>query len=267
MSAHKFYVTGISFMGMACLIYLFSRSGKEEDVSETTASTLAKSSPQAITSNRGNQPAKYDPATGRLAPEKGWELEERPFAVTHRSDNFEWTSEDGKKAEIIKQLVKFQERADILERNNEFTLRRQLVYLPSDFRQTTEKIFDGDLSELPVPGFDGEEFTLRLTEGIEQFTHEGARPLTATFAADVYDASGRKIEGAAAVGAFTDNIWSIEFNLGDRSYVYDNRLENQWVVTEYDEVARANTRLRLFGNTNDILSNTDNVGVPEDSRN
>ncbi len=261
MSAHKSYATGISLIGMACLIYFFSRSG----VSET--SITAQNSPQAVSSNPGNQPAKYDPETGRLAPEKGWELEERPFAVTHRSENFEWTSEDGTKPEIIKQLVKFQERADILERNNEFTLRRQLVYLPSDFRETTEKIFEGELSELPVPGFDGEEFALKLTEDIDQITYEGARPLTATFEADVYDSRGQKIDGATAVGAFTDNIWSIEYNLGDRSYAYDNRLENQWVVTEYDEIARENARLRLFGNTNDILSDTDNVGVPKDSQN
>ncbi len=271
MSAHKSYTVGISILAISGLIFFVSFSQKRKKEIKEPAKPQLVSPSKNVGPNRARQSSQptptNQPKTTYASSDEGWELEARPFEVTHRSDNFEWTSEDGTQSDIIRQLVRFPERAEILERNNEFTKRRQLVYLPDNFRETTQQLFDGEISQIPVPGFDGQEFQLRMIDAPDQLVYDGARPLTATFEATVHYPDGRQIEDALAIGAFTDNHWSIEFNLGESSYVYDNRIENQWVVTEYNEDLRTAARLRLTGDSNDVLSDTDNVGTPKKSGN
>jgi len=80
-----------------------------------------------------------------------WYREPRPFSVSHESDHFQWTAEDGKRSEIIQQLANNSEMAKYLEKLNVMTEQRQLVYPKELLEQHAAEAFQGKRDTLTLP--------------------------------------------------------------------------------------------------------------------
>ena len=88
----------------------------------------------------------------------------RPFAVTRRSINHEWTEEDGKLPDVIRDLAHNPLEEQKMLGENPAVYRRQLVYrkqAAADLVRDAERS-GVPLKTVPVPGFDGTEWMIEV---------------------------------------------------------------------------------------------------------
>lgn len=134
-----------------------------------TAEAAATSNPAVIHA---------DQTTAKTSPPGTFGL--RPFATTLTRGSFEWTGEDGRDTNIIRQLAHNELEARRMMEENETIFRRQLVYRTQTMSAAAQHALQSGepIRELLVPGLDGQEFqvevrNLDLTDGGTNGTFSG----------------------------------------------------------------------------------------------
>ncbi len=160
-----------------------------------------------------------------------YELESRPFEVTQSTGNFEWTAADGKSPEVMRILATNPSNLGQLTDQNEWTDKRQLVYLTENFKRQADKVFEGKVKSIAIPGFDGEELevsvnTVGSVESGETFFFEG----TLKDNPNVYVDAAR-----------TDGIWAISYTKPGDKFLYDyiSRQDGELIINRLDADAQA----------------------------
>ncbi len=158
-----------------------------------------------------------------------WHRQPRPFVVTHRTENYAWTSEDGKLPAVMKQLANNSEMLLQLEEDNAFTTQRQLVYVPAEFTAKAQEMLDGKRQEIVLPGLNGEEFKVQVTAHNVD-TAEGADPVSGGFMGTIVGLPGSEVSGGAG-----GDHWSITIDPGHgKIYQIVNRNRGEWIVSAID---------------------------------
>jgi len=167
---------------------------------------------------------------GSLKPEFYWDRPARPFPVSHKSSNYEWTSEDGRDPAVMRKYSNNPEMLERLVSENEYVPRRQLIYLPENFAEIAQDIYDGKQKEFILPGFDGDEFTVVVTQVEPDLVPlEGSGPLSGSWKGHLKD------DPTAEVFASSDsNYWSVVLDSDSRQYEYENRELGEWILQELD---------------------------------
>lgn len=90
----------------------------------------------------------------------------RPFAVTQKSADYQWTAEDGKQPDAIKQLAHNELEYERLAGEGTRILRRQLVYALQTADQLVQqsRVSGTPIRQLSLPGLDGKEFQVEITQ-------------------------------------------------------------------------------------------------------
>ncbi len=156
-----------------------------------------------------------------------WERVPKPFPVSESTERFEWTSVDGRSEEAIKSLANNSEMVDALIETNNWTKRRQLVYVNPDFTEKAGAVYRDELREIILPGFDGEEFKVSI-----DVSTDFGEWVTGSFTGTV-----EGFEDANVVAGSDLNYWSIGIDFKDRHYQIENREEGEWMVSEIDLAA------------------------------
>lgn len=90
----------------------------------------------------------------------------RPLPVSLSKDHHEWTSEDAKDLKVIERISHNPEESIRLIEENDRIKRRQLVYRKETVPMLLERIqgTDGSLKNFTLPGLDGREVEVEVTE-------------------------------------------------------------------------------------------------------
>ncbi len=163
-----------------------------------------------------------------------WYREPRPFEVTHSTKNFKWTAEDGRSPEIMKQIANNSLMLEELERTNSFVTKRQLLYVAGDFGEKGHEVFHGQRDEVVLPGPDGQEFVVKISDYAGDETDDNA-PMTGVFTGTIVGQPGSRVEAASQ-----EDYWSIGIRTADgKSYELINREHGELILSEIDLVAQA----------------------------
>jgi hypothetical protein len=103
--------------------------------------------------------------TARLpVPTFSW-FRPHPFPVSKSSGAFEWTAEDGKDTNVIRQLAHNELEYQRMVAENATIFRRQLVYHPEGFTlQAQQAVRSGQsIQQLTLPGLDGQALEAVVT--------------------------------------------------------------------------------------------------------
>lgn len=86
----------------------------------------------------------------------------QPFPVFLETDHYQWTADDGMQPSALDALAHNDLERKRLKINNKTISRRQLIYQKNSFlKQATAET---PLSTMTLPGFDGSEFEINVTE-------------------------------------------------------------------------------------------------------
>jgi hypothetical protein len=148
-------------MGMVVVVFLVSQNQvpplKHQPVIQTLLPVAANSPPE---------PAATTPAASSTVLANGPDFKERPLRVAYESPNFQWTLEDGKDTNIIRQLahnpLEYQRMVD----ENPRIFRRELVYLKETAASVFEeaKLTGQPVQQLTLPGADGRELQFAIVQ-------------------------------------------------------------------------------------------------------
>ena len=160
-----------------------------------------------------------------------YELESRPFEVTQSTGNFEWTAADGKSPEVMRILATNPANLGQLTDQNEWTDKRQLVYLTENFKRQADKVFQGKAKSITIPGFDGEE--LEVSVNMLDFVENGE--------ASSFEGTLKDYPDVYVDAARIDGIWAISYsNPGDKFlYDYISRQDGELIMNRLDADAQA----------------------------
>ncbi len=188
-------------------------------------------------------PQRYSEEVGASAPGEEfidhlgnhhWYRTPKPFKVTHATENYQWTAEDGRSPEVMKQLANNSQMYDELERTNSFVTDRSLIYVADGFGERVEGIFDGSLEEIVLPGPDGKEFKVKITQFVGDETDAGAQ-ITGAFTGTIDGQPDSIIRGASQ-----EDYWSIGITTQEgKNYEIINREHGEWILSAIDQDARA----------------------------
>ncbi len=230
---------GTVLLGTAGIIYWLSQhhaSASSQRPTREPAPKIATTAPTSLAPGPRLRPAapelpadpNYDPARG----ETYWKMETQPFPVSQRSANFAWTSADGTDPKNMKQLANNRENYNQMATQNQWVTKRQLVYLPDNFAQTTQGIYDGSVKEFTLPGFDGEELRVKVGEVV--ITEPDQR--TTGYFYGYLANEPKTVIYASSVG----NTWSIGVDRPDHQDYrqMDTRIEGEIIVSQIDTAAQ-----------------------------
>ena len=90
----------------------------------------------------------------------------RPFAVAEKSADYQWTAEDGKQPDVIRQLAHNELEYERLAEENARILRRQLVYAGQTADQFIQqsRLSGEPIRQFTLPGLDGKEFRVEISQ-------------------------------------------------------------------------------------------------------
>ena len=90
----------------------------------------------------------------------------RPFAVAEKSADYQWTAEDGKQPDVIRQLAHNELEYERLAEENARILRRQLVYAGETADQLVQqsRLSGEPIRQFTLPGLDGKEFQVEISQ-------------------------------------------------------------------------------------------------------
>lgn len=173
-----------------------------------------------------------------------WERPLRPFPVSIKSANYEWTDVDGRDPAIMKQIANNAVMLESLETDNLYITKRQLIYVPEEFKQVAQGIYDGEVTEFPLPGFDGAEIPVVVTqfENMEnQSEHDG--PLTGAWSGYLKDDPSISVFAGSQ-----NNYWTINYVQDGVRYEYNNREEGEWILADINLAGEAHVHGEGCGN-------------------
>ena len=226
---------------------------------ETSSDTLSHSHSHSGTSsdvNKGPERTLKSQGTENPAAKarktNHWERKLRPFEVVRSSDRFEWTGEDGKSDAVIEVLANNDKMVEYFQNVNEWTKRRQLIYVDPQFTADIKSVFDSESNEITLPGFDGEEFTVELNLNA---TRGDSSELSGSLRGAIPD-----IEGARVVGGADSDTWAFGIYLPDRQYQIQSRENGEFIISEIDVAARNATIVHDHDHRS-----PDDVGAPVDN--
>ncbi len=226
----------------AVIIFLFALKGRSGSPESASTSSLNQEGTSAVDQKDSNSSRRNSSSgDGDEEEEKElieWTLEAKPFPIAHQTEQFSWADADGLDPTVVRQLTRYPEHEEVLLEQRVITKRRQLVYLPSDFTETTDKLYRGELLEVTIPGFDGEEFIVKLDEAVEPEIYEDDPTVMGTFTGSIFRKDGTPL-GVSASAAIVDGHWSLGFDYNGGRYVYENRgdFNDEWIISEL-EVAK-----------------------------
>lgn len=218
----------------------------QHDVSDSSAvisseyrgapSAQRDSSSQMRSSSRQDLPYDFPETTY-------WKRELRPFDVTHQEGLFSWTAEDGMTEEVMKKLANNSLMLDELRRENQYTIRRQLIYVDPSIENQKQDILDGKLSEITLPGFNGELFNAQVTS-YEKYIPESPEEAEGEESGGAFNGGDESLR--VQVG-LSDSSWSIGIIHNERQFELITREPNEWIISEIDpekleEVSNAEAR-------------------------
>lgn len=93
-----------------------------------------------------------------------------PFAVAKTNGANEWTAEDGRSPEVIRQLAHNELEAERMTNENSQIKRRQLVYRKEPITKTIEqaRAAGEPVQSFTLPGLDGKEYDVEVTQNYVQ---------------------------------------------------------------------------------------------------
>jgi len=91
---------------------------------------------------------------------------ERPFAVTEKSTDYQWTAEDGKQPDAIRQLAHNELEYERMAEESTRIFRRQLVYADETADQLVQqsRLSGEPIRQFTLPGLDGKELQVEITQ-------------------------------------------------------------------------------------------------------
>ncbi len=228
---HLLIPTGVCLGLTLCLTYIvtsnssaYSRYNEENNGPRDTRS-LALTSGTADVTEIQEEGDHFDP---NYDPIKYWERELRPFPVGKTSTNYQWADVDGKDPAIMKQIANNPVMLESLEIENQYISKRQIIYIPEEFKQVAQGIYNGQVSEFPLPGFDGEEISVVVTQ-FENMEGENIDdgPLTGAWSGHLKNDPNTLIFAGSQ-----NNYWTINYQKDGIRYTYQNREEGEWILTD-----------------------------------
>lgn len=154
------------------LMWFWAGSGRIPDAKITppTSSTALPAPPTnaglaAIAPSASVASSSVLKQVGRLpVPAFSW-FRSHPFKVAKAASGFEWTAEDGKDTNIIRQLAHNELEYQRMVNENSVIYRRQLVYHPEGFTVSAQRAVQAGQSipQLTLPGLDGQELPVTVT--------------------------------------------------------------------------------------------------------
>jgi len=154
-----------------------------------------------------------------------WYREPRPFSVSHESDHFQWTAEDGKRSEIIQQLANNSEMAKYLEKLNVMTEQRQLVYPKELLEQHAAEAFQGKRDTLTLPGFSGKEYQVKIMNVAQKEVENGV--ISNYLMGEVVGVPGSLVELVHENGYYHGSIQDGK----PTSIEWSNRENGEWILS------------------------------------
>lgn len=103
------------------------------------------------------------------------DFEMHPFEVQHESEHHRWTRLDARTPELIDQLAHNDLERERLLRENEWVTKRELVYRNVTLLdQATAAAEEGrEVTEIILPGFEGEEYLIKVDSFETQVSEDG----------------------------------------------------------------------------------------------
>jgi len=183
-----------------------------------------------------------------------WNREIRPFKVSQESKLFQWTSEDAMTPENMVILANNGENLEYFEEENQWTKRRQVVYVNEEFSKIGQKAFDGEVQEIRVPGFDGEEHLIKIVDAAANDAGPDAGPITGS----IYGQIEGQPESKVYITSYED-YWAVTIENGDSYLQILNREHREFILSDIDNAAFA----QINGDAECGLHSGDNLtGLP-----
>jgi hypothetical protein len=154
-------VVVISFL-MIAATGVWSAKNPVENNSPATNSTAA-SFANAEFRHATNQSVSTS-TNSQLAPAASVTFQKHPFAVALEKDAFQWTAEDGRDTNVIRQLAHNELEAARLTGENSRIFRRQLIYHTDTAAAQIEraKLTGLPVQQITLPGLDGQEIQFEI---------------------------------------------------------------------------------------------------------
>jgi hypothetical protein len=196
--------------GLAVLCVWFSRNHSLKPVKPTVAE---QSVPMVKESNPPVPVVVTNQVSVSIAATNDSAL--RPLPVAYESGKFQWTMQDGKDTNVIRQLAHNPLEYDRMVRENDLIFKRQLVYLKETPAMVFEqaKLTGQPVKQLTLPGVDGREFQFEITKsGNGSSSRQG-------------DLTGR-------LAGNMDSMVTLAFTDGRMAFTVLSQRENIYVVGE-----------------------------------
>ncbi len=159
-----------------------------------------------------------------------WDLEARPFEIVQESDGFGWTAEDGMSEQVMEQLASNLDMLDALREENQTVKKRQLVYHNEELEKQRERILNGELKTLKIPGVDGELFDIDILSSSKILDEAYPDELNNGF---IYGKISGRDDTKVSIG-LSGESYSIQVNTLDRVLSISTRSGGELIVTEFD---------------------------------
>lgn len=149
----------------------------------------------------------------------------RPFKAVKFTSTHQWTAEDCLTDAAIHQLAHNALEEERLKNENQWTLRRQLVYRNEKTGDFVAELENGTRKQFVIPGFDGAEFIVNV-QRLERFNDDGFG-LQGTI--DGYPGSRFRLGYAQG-----HESWTIDIPSQGLRYEGQPREENEVIVNHID---------------------------------
>ena len=127
-------------------------------------------SPKIIAASTNDLNSVTNPVAGKTAgapsPVQYVTFQKKPFAVVEQTQNYAWTTNDGRDPKNIRELAHNDFEYARMMKENATIFRRQLVYQKNPFALAAQKFvhFAQPISQLTLPNLDGQELTVDISK-------------------------------------------------------------------------------------------------------
>jgi len=142
----------------------YSSGTRQRNSPAAAGITRAVTTPTNPIASAGATNAVMSNKAGRMKLFAGFR--KRPFAVTQKSADYQWTAEDGKQPDAIRQWAHNELEYERMAEESARILRRQLVYAKETADQLVQqsRLSGEPIRQFALPGLDGKEFRVEITQ-------------------------------------------------------------------------------------------------------